>query len=183
MAVCTTVLPVVKADLCDQDIHFGEISMLLFTRLGDGLTDWTDDTEWATRMSNTTTGITALPTPPSLASIRQLFGLGSIAAPERTEIRLPRRTKAFTTPKYTWTFNVTDTGDENMTFARTLPVGGQTYSGWFGTEERLFGGNDGVQITITADPTIPENIDEIMVLTVTVAFEGTFPEVIDNPLV
>jgi len=182
MAVCTTVLPVVKADLCDQDIHFGEISMLLFTRLGDSLTAWTDHSEWATRMSNTTTGSSALPTS-GLASIRQLFGLGSIAAPDRTEIRLPRRTKAFTTPKYSFVFNVTDTGDENMAFARALPTGGQTYSGWFGTEERLFGGNDGVTMTITADPTIPEDVNDIMRLVVTVSFEGTFPAVIDNPLV
>lgn len=183
MAVCTTVLPVVKADLCDPDVHFGEISMLMFTRNGDGLTDWTNDTEWGTRMSNTTTGSTALPTSPSLASIRQLFGIGSLAAPERTEIRLPRKTKTYTTPKYTMTFRVTDTGTENMAFVRSLPVGGQTYTGWFGTEEVLFGGNAGVTITLVADPNIPENVDEIMVINVTISFEGTFPEMIVNPLV
>lgn len=182
MAVCTTVMPVVHADLCDPQVHFGEISMLLFTRQGDGLTDWTSASEWNGRIDNAATGVTALPTPPSLAKIRQLFGLGSLAAPERTEIRLPRRTKTFTTPKYTMSFRVTDTGNDNMAFVKDLPVGGQVYTGWFGTEERLFGGDAGMTITLTADPNIPENIEELMVIQVTVVFESTFPETIDNPL-
>jgi hypothetical protein len=182
MAVCTTVLPVVKADLCDADIHFGEISMLMFTRLGDGLTDWTDDTEWATRMDNASTGTTALPTS-GLADIRQLFGIGSIGKAERTEIKLPRKTKGYTAPKYNFTFLVTDTGDANMAFSRALPVGGQVYSAWFGTEERLFGGNSGVTMTVISDPTIPDNADDIMRLELTLSFEGVFPEVTDNILV
>lgn len=176
-------MPVVKADLCDPGIHYGEISMLMFTRLGDGLTDWTDDTEWATRINNTATGSTALPSSPTVAKIRQLFGIGSLAKPARSEIKLPRGTKAYTTPKYTFTFNVTDTDDENMAFVSALPVGGQVFSGWFGTEERLFGGNDGIEMTLIADPNIPDNTDDIMRIEITLTFEGVFPEVIDNPLV
>lgn len=175
-------MPVVKADLCDPDVHFGEINQLYFTRYGDGLTDWTDDAEWAGRLDNAATGITALPTPPAKAKIRTLYGLGSIAAPERTELRLPRRTKTFTTPKYSMVFRVTDTGDENMDAFAALPVGGQSYTGWFGTEERLFGGNAGVLITVVGDPIIPESVDELMTIQVTVTFEGIFPEVQDNIL-
>lgn len=182
MPVCTTVLPVVKADLCDPDIFFGEISMLMFTRLGDGLTDWTDDGEWTTRKSNTTTGTSALPTS-GLASIRQLFGIGSIGKAERTEIKLPRRTKGYTAPKYNFTFLVTDTGDANMAFSRALPLGGQVYTAWFGTEQRLFGGNGGVTMTVISDPTIPDSADDIMRLELTLSFEGAFPEVTDNVLV
>ncbi len=174
--VCTTVLPVVKADLCAIGAHFGEISQLYFTRYGDSLTDWEDDTEWATRLSNTT----VLPAPGTDAPIRQLFGIGSIAAPERATITASRGRTISTTPKYTLVFNVEDTGDENMAFAAALPVAGQQYAAWFGTEARLFGGDDGVLMTLIADPVIPESPDEIMKLQITLTWTGTFPAVTDN---
>lgn len=178
MAVCTTVQPVFHADLCDPQIHYGEINQLYFTRLGDSLTDWTDVSEWNGRLSNTT----ALPALPTLAKIRTLYGLGSIGAPERSEIRLPRKTKTYTIPKYSSVFRVTDTGQVNMDGFADLPVGGQVYAAWFGTEEVLFGGNDGVTMTIIGDPIIPESVDELMIIQVTFSWEGTFPEMQDNIL-
>ncbi|GAB4486556.1 MAG: hypothetical protein OHK0019_00420 [Saprospiraceae bacterium] len=179
MAVCSTVMPVLSAaDLCAQGTHFGEISAIRFTRWGDDLTDWTDDTEWNTRLSNST----ALATPPTLAAIRTLYCIGSVAAPERTEIRLPRRTKQYTAPKYSVQLRVYDTSDANMDAFRALPVGGQPFAVWLETEERMFGGNTGVFATLIGDPIIPESIDELMYLQLTVTFEGTFPEVQDNIL-
>ena len=176
LLVCTTVLPPTSADLCDINGYFGEINQLYITRYGDSLTNWEAPVEWAARLSNTT----VLPSSPTLAPIRTLFGIGGIAAPERTEIAVSRRRSIFTTPKYSFTFNVEDTGDTNMAFNNLIPVGGQQYAGWFGTEERLFGGNDGVLITLISDPIIPESIDELMKLQMTITWRGTFPEVTDN---
>jgi len=177
-APCTTVLPPTSADLCDINSFFGEVNQLYFTRYGDSLADWTDNAEWLTRLSNST----VLPAPGTDAPIRTLFGIGSLAPPERTEIPVSRRRSVFTTPKYTLIFNVEDTGDTNMAMVGLLPVGGQQYAAWIGTEESLFGGDDGILMTLIADPVIPESPDELMKIQVTLTFKGTFPAVIDNHL-
>ena len=101
-APCTTVLPPTSADLCDINSFFGEVNQLYFTRYGDSLADWTDNAEWLTRLSNST----VLPAPGTDAPIRTLFGIGSLAPPERTEITVSRRRSVFTPPKYTLSFNV-----------------------------------------------------------------------------
>lgn len=177
---CTTVLPAAHADLCDPQAYYGEISMLMFTRLGDDLTDWTDDAEWGTRIDNAT----ALPTSPTLAPIRQLFGIGTLAAPDRPELNLSRNRTLYGAPQFTLTFECDDTGDTNWnTLMSGLPTGGQEYAVWFGTEQRLFGGNTGIQATIVMDPNIPNSDEELMTITVTVTWKTTIPEVQDNILV
>ena len=183
MAVCSTVMPAVNADLCAPGVNYGQIEMLMFTRNGDGLTDFLDDTEWAARIDNDSTGTEALPTSGN-AEIRQLFGIGSLEAPERPEVTISRRRKVYADPKFTMTFAVDDTGDVNWnTFMRGLPSGGQVYSVWFATKTRIFGGNDGITATIVANPSIPESTEETQKIILTVTWEGTIPEAGDNPLV
>lgn len=182
MAVCTTVMPVVNADLCSPNTNYGQISMLMFTRNGDSLTDFTDDAEWATRIDNDSVGTEALPTSGD-AEIRQLFGIGSLSAPDRPEIDISRKRKVYGEPEFTLTFAVDDTGDVNWNdFMRGLPTGGQVYSVWFATEDRIFGGNDGITATLIANPEIPESAEELQKIVVTVTWKGTIPEVADNPL-
>jgi hypothetical protein len=156
----------------------------MFTRSGDGLTDWESAVEWAGRIDNAATGATALPTLPTKAKIRQLFGIGSLDAPDRPEIEISRRRKVFGDPEFSLTFQVDDTGDVNWNdFMLGLPSGGQVYSIWFGTEARLFGGDTGITATMTANPLIPESKDELMKIVITITWTGTIPSVTDNPLV
>jgi len=174
---CTTVLPIAHADLCDPQAFYGEISMLMFTRLGDDLTEWTSAAEWGTRIDNAT----ALPAEPALAPIRQLFGIGALAAPDRPEIKLSRQRKLFGNPEFTMTFEVDDTGDSNWnTLMGGMPVSGQEYAVWFGTEQRLYGGNTGIQATIVMNPNIPNSDEELQTISVTVTWKSTIPEVQDN---
>ncbi len=176
-------MPVASADLCAPNTHYGQISMLMFTRNGDGLTAVTDDAEWATRIDNASTGLSALPASPGLADIRQLFGIGSLTAPDRPEVEISRKRKVYGEPEFTLTFAVDDTGNTNWNnFMGGLPTGGQVYSMWFGTEERIFGGNDGITATLIANPEIPESAEELQKIIVTVTWKGTIPEVADNPL-
>lgn len=176
-------MPVASADLCAPNTHYGQISMLMFTRNGDGLTNVTNDAEWATRIDNASTGLTALPNSPSKADIRQLFGIGSLTAPDRPEVEISRKRKVYGEPDFTLTFAVDDTSDTNWNnFMGGLPTGGQVYSVWFGTEDRIFGGNDGITATIIANPEIPESAEELQKIILTVTWKGTIPEVANNPL-
>lgn len=175
---CTTVLPPTNAADCDYEINFGEINAILFTEYGDSLTNWTSATEWNGRIDNSTVYTNQDPAP-----IRVLFGIGGLGAPERGSITLSRRRKAYLSPKFSFVFRVEDTGDTNWDFMRALPDGGQTYSGWLATESKILGGNDGIKITIVADPNIPESIDEIWTINVTVSFEGSIPDMIDLPAI
>lgn len=176
-------MPVASADLCAPNTHYGQISMLMFTRNGDGLTDVTDDAEWATRIDNASTGLSALPASPSLADIRQLFGIGSLTAPDRPEVEISRKRKVYGEPDFTLTFAVDDTSNTNWNnFMGGLPTGGQVYSVWFATEDRIFGGNDGITATVIANPEIPESAEELQKIILTVTWKGTIPEVADNPL-
>lgn len=176
-------MPVASADLCAPNTHYGQISMLMFTRNGDGLTNVTNDAEWATRIDNASTGLTALPNSPSKADIRQLYGIGSLTAPDRPEVEISRKRKVYGEPDFTLTFAVDDTSDTNWNnFMGGLPTGGQVYSVWFGTEDRIFGGNDGITATIIANPEIPESAEELQKIILTVTWKGTIPEVANNPL-
>lgn len=177
---CTTVLPIAHADLCDPQAFYGEISMLMFTRLGDSLVDWSSAVEWGTRLDQAT----ALPAPGTDAPIRQLFGIGSLSSPDRPSIKLSRNRTLYGVPSFTMTFEVDDTGDDNWnTLMLGMPVGGQEYAVWFGTESRLFGGNDGIQATIVMNPNIPGSSEELQTISVTVTWKSTIPEVQDNILV
>lgn len=178
LMACTTVLPPTNAEDCDYELNFGEINALLFTEEGDGLTNWSSATEWNTRIDNTTAYTNQNPAP-----IRVLFGIGGLGAPERGSIKISRRRTAYLSPKFSFVFQVEDTGDTNWAFMRALPDGGQTYSGWLATESKLFGGNSGIKMTIVADPNIPESIDELMKINVTVSFEGSIPNMIDLPAI
>lgn len=177
-SLCSTVLPAVHADLCDDQAYYGEISRFLFTRLGDSLTDWTDDAEWETRIDNTT----AMPASPTLAPIRDLFGIGSIADPERPSTKLSRGRTKYADPKFTMVFNVDDTGAGNWAFLQAIPKGGQTYAGWFATEDRMWGGNDGIEVTVVADFSVPESSEELIKIKLTVTWKTTIPAIQDNLL-
>lgn len=177
MANCPgSTLPPTRASLCDYDINYGEISVLFITLFGDGLTDWTDEEEWDDRVDNTTAQVAQDP-----ALIRALFGIGGLGDPERATLKISRQRTAYGTPKFSFVFRIDDTGTANWAWMRAIPAAGQTFTGWFGTETSLFGGNNGVKMTLSPVPGIPESIDEAITINVTVAFEGSIPEKIAMP--
>ena len=152
--------------------------MMMFSRRGDGLTLVTDAAEWAIRLSNTL----VIPPVSGLSKIRQVFGIGGVAAPERNEVKYSRGRTIYTTPKFSNVFRVDDTGIVNWAFLRAIPVAGMAVSLWIGTATRLLGGNAGINAVIYGDPNIPESDEEFMTIDLTWTFEGVIPEMTSNPL-
>lgn len=176
---CTTLLPAVRADICTDGVHFGPIDALMFTRFGDALTDVSDDTEWDTRLDNST----ALPSLPTLAPIRFLYGVGTIPLPERTELTISLGRKKKSKPIHTMTFQVDDTGAANAAALATLQENGGVYAVWFVADGELYGDENGIKATISWDGRlIPDSTTAIQTIQITVTWEGAMPAPIASPI-
>ena len=176
---CTTTLPAFRADICTDGVHFGPIDALMFTRYGDVLTDVSDDTEWDTRLDNTTT----LPAPGTDAPIRYLYGVGTIPLPERTELTISLGRKKKSKPIHTMTFQVDDTGTVNAAALATLQDSGGVYAVWFIADGELYGPADGIKATISWDGRlIPDSTTAIQTIQISVTWEGVMPAPIASPI-
>lgn len=179
MAVaCTTSLGSVRADYCTTGAVFGRIDTIYFTRVGDGLTDWSDDTEWNTRLDNTTAAPSAGDYP-----IRYFNVIGSLAAPDQSEVEISLNRKVYSDPDFTIPFAVDDVGDLNYAFTQTLITNkGGVYACWWAGGGYMYGGTDGTDCTMTITPEIPEDRKDLMRLRGTLKWTGGLPARIANPL-
>lgn len=175
---CTTTLPSVRADYCTTGVVFGRIDTIYFTRVGDGLTDWTDDTEWNTRLDNTTAAPSAGDYP-----IRYLNVIGSLAAPEQQETEISLARKVYSDPDFSLPFACDDIGTLNYDFTQTLIANnGGVFAAWFAGGGYMYGGTDGTDVTMSISPEIPEDRKDIVRLRGTLKWTGGLPNRIANPL-
>ena len=179
MATCVVTLPAANADFCAPNAHFGRIDAILYTRWGDDLTDWTDDTEWDTRISNST----ALPSPGTDAPVRFLFGTGELPLPEAAEqeISLGRRVK--NKPVHTLPFNCDDTGNTNAALLAAMQETNDTYALWFLVDDQLYGGNTGFPATMSFNGRlIPGSRNEVQSINIVCTWTGVLTAPITSPI-
>lgn len=178
MAVCTVLLPSASADNCVVNAHFGRIDKVLFTRLGDDLTDDSDLSEWTTRKSNST----SLPSPPTLAPIRFLNVIGELPLPETTTLEASLGRKIISTPQHTITVDVDDLSTTNATLLNTLQGTSYTYAVWFVADGQLYGGTTGIEATMSfVGRIIPREKTALQTMRITINFEGNLPVPIADP--
>lgn len=171
MAVCVTTLPVAHADDCNLELHYGRIDAVLWTRAEttDGLTDASDDAEWATRISNTT-ALTASGTP---APIRYMYVLGEWPDPEITEIEASAGRTATSQPKHTLNLEADDTGDVNAALLAAENATTKRRKVWFLIQGQLWGGNDGYPMDMTfLNRLVPRNRTETQKIKIRLKYEG-----------
>ena len=94
--VCTTTLPAVRADYCTKGTAFGQINTIYYTRVGDGLTDWSSAVEWNNRLDNTTAAPSSGDYP-----IRYLNVIGSLTQPEQNQVDISLDRVAYSSPEFT----------------------------------------------------------------------------------
>jgi len=153
---CTSTLPAASFDVCAPETHFGQIKKLYIANDGYPLTDWTDASEWATRIDNASTSSNA---------IRELTIIGSLARAESSEKKISGGRTVKGKKTRTLSIKVDETNDINYEFLRTLECG-LSYRVWYATDDHLYGGNDGILMTLNIDEVIPENEEDY------VLFEG-----------
>lgn len=179
MANCTVTLPSANADYCNPNVHFGEISIFLWTRAADGdeLDDVTDDAEWTTRLSNST----SLPALGTAAPIRYLFGRGELPLPEQAEQEISLGRVVTNDPRHTMTFNSDDTGTTNAGLLAALQAQNYTYRYWFVADGQLFGGNTGFIGPVRFNGrVIPGSKDEVQTINITARWTGVITAPVDS---
>lgn len=181
MAVCTTTLPSANADLCTFNLYYGPIDKFMFTRAEatDALTDVTDDTEWTTRLHNTT----ALAASGTAAKIRYLYTIGEWPLPARTEQEVSNRRTSQTTPEHTITLDVDDTGLVNSALLTSLQNSTQYYKCWIESAGLLYGGNSGIEASVTfMGRVIPRGKTDKQIIQIQIKYSGVMPTPIATPL-
>lgn len=171
---CESQLPEVEFDLCNPDVHFGQISDLFITNIGYPLTDETDPVEWNDRLS------LAQSDP---AKIINLVGIGSKAAAESNIIEISKGRKVSGNKNHTVAFRIDEVSDKNYEMMRTFECN-KTVLAWYKTfEGKLYGGAAGIEASIMFDHVIPEDASALETLEGTLTWKAKFhPCRTDYPL-
>ena len=172
---CTGNLPMVKFSKCAPIILLSEITKLYVGKNSiQPFMDWTTASEWTTRLSETATDANA---------IRPITVIGDkpAAAPIKKEISNGR---TWTIGKdHTLNVKVDDVSDENYNFMRNSECGGQ-YRVWFETSGgMLYGGNEGIAVTLDLNDVLASGKDAIEELVGTATWRAQFhPERVKSPI-
>lgn len=139
------VMPAIVSEYCTDSVlsELSEIKQLLLVETdanGDAVivpTDYTDAADWATAMHNTTT-----------AKIRNLYGIGDIAEPEKITRTFYDNITKVVSRKFTLTFDVLDMAQVNYNAMRTLQCGGSLRMWVITRGNYLYGGPTGAFVNI-----------------------------------
>jgi hypothetical protein len=149
---CSVELPEVEFDLCNPDVHYGQISDIFITNVGNPLVDETSPSEWAARL--------ALPNS-NPSKILDLFVIGSKPAAEGTDVEISKGRTVTGNKNHTVNFRIDEVSDKNYNMMRQFECG-KTVLGWYKTYEgKLYGGNKGIVMSIKMNHAIPENASEL----------------------
>lgn len=171
---CEVALPAGKFDECAPEVNDSQINVLLIAK-GDAVPfeDWSDPLEWAARLDQAAVG----------DKIRKLTGIGSMAKPSAAVRNISNGRKLVTNRGRAVNFKVDETNQLNYDAMRGFQCGG-IYTVWYGTiGGLLFGGNEGIKVSIDAGEVLPEGDEEIMILDYLVEWKNKIsPERIVSPL-
>ena len=167
---CVADLPPVKFDKCNPVVLLSEITRVFIAKV-DAIpfTDWTEATEWVTRLSETTiTGNDY---------IRPLTVIGDKPAPTPTTKEISGgRTKTIN-KVHVLNITIDDVSPENHELVRQIECGNGRFRMWYETSGGLlFGGNEGIEVDITLDMTLARGVDEHMVYNGTATWKNRFTE-------
>lgn len=136
-------LPALPADPnCIAGYAKSEITMLIMIPDGASLpTDWTSKADWEDVLANDNTDNT---------KGKFLRGIGSLPAPEVTNIRIVDSVEVTTYKEYTITHKIRALSDEKYTFLKSLQCNPINYVFWFYTMgDYLVGGATGIRPIMT----------------------------------
>ncbi len=170
---CSTILPSVEFSLCDPSLHFGEIEHIYLAN-GDAepFTDVENLAEWTARLSQDGQEANA---------IRDFHVMADLPAASADEIVVSLGRKAYSPATHVINVDIDDVSDLNYEFARTTSCN-TIYKMWYATPDHIFGGTDGIDVTVNLRPVIERGQKSVNKLTGTITWESKFSaERHDNP--
>lgn len=159
------VMPAVKFDDSCPEVNQGEITAIYLALRGNGFTDWKLATEWTTKLAaidNT--------------KIIKLTVIGDKPKPAANQLDISNGRKVTLPKDHVVNFTIDETNKENHEAIRTLQCGGN-FDAWYETSGGLmFGGNEGLPVSLEADMSIPRERGGLMVYEGTMTWKAKYTE-------
>lgn len=172
---CTSALAPVLFSDCAPEVIASEIKRIFVAKSNASpLTDWTTATEWTERLEEATTTANA---------IRPLTVIGDKPAPSSVTKDISNNRKWVVGKDHTINFTIDDVSKENYEFMRSTECGGK-YRIWYETHGgMLYGGNEGILVTMVVDDVLNRGVDEIETLNGVITWRNKFtPERTPSPI-
>ena len=142
----------VDFDVCTPTYHWGEVSKIyLGSTSVPSFLNVASITEWNSILSDTEDD-----------HIRTLIVIGELGEPETVEVPTSGDRVAIGYRTYTLPFEIDETNDINYNFHLLLQCGGK-FKMWFETSDgMLYGGNDGLLVSLKTNQAIPRGRKELV---------------------
>lgn len=165
---CDADLPVVSFDKCNPEIHLSEIRRIFVAKLtAASFTNVALAAEWVTRLSETSVANDDV--------IRPMTVIADKPAPTPTVKEISGGRKITINKNHIVNITIDETSAINHDMVRALECGGE-FKIWYETAGGLlFGGNDGIECSISLDMVLARG-DEHMVYNGTCEWKSKFTE-------
>lgn len=151
---CSSALPIVNFDKCNPQVAFSEIRRIFLAKeTATPFTDWRLAPEWVTRISETDVV--------DDDTIRPLSVIADKPAPASIVVEISNGRNYTVGKDHTINYTIDDISELNYEFMRNIECGGK-YKMWYETEGGfMYGGNEGISVTLTGDDILNRGRTEI----------------------
>lgn len=172
---CDQALGTVLFDECAPNINPSEIQRVFISKANAApFNNWAQAQEWTDRIA--ASGATA-------NAIRELTVIGDKPAAASVTKDISNGRKYVVGKDHTLNFTIDDVSDENYEFMRSTECGGK-YRLWYETKGGyMYGGNEGIKVSIVMDDVLNRGVDEIETLNGVATWRNKFsPERVKSPI-
>jgi len=173
---CSNDVPAINMDECNPQVDFSEVDKVYMTAgitPGCGLTDWTDASEWTSRIDNSGT---------DTCDIREWWVSGELPEPEMNITEIDNEREIQSPMKFGLECQVFDLDTDTYDAMRHLQCGMRVLI-WYSAGNYLYGGSDGILATVVAVVPITKGSREANPGILRLKWEAAHnPERIDNPI-
>jgi hypothetical protein len=172
---CDSFLVDVDFNYCDPDVQFGEIDHIyLKARDGSDLLDWESLAIWTARL--------ALDPTADNDAVIDLTVMADAPPAETEEIEISDGRKIQSPSTFVINFDIDDVSDDNYELMRWLECN-LVVDMWYSANEVIFGGNPGIEVTLSAKYQIERGQKSLQKIVGTAKWESKFsPPRTANPM-
>lgn len=170
---CDSYVPAINMDECAPAVDISEVNKIYMTKEGEGLTDWTDLSEWTGRIDNDGTDDD---------DIREFWVSGEQAEPERNVTEIDNDREVSSPSSFEVNAEIFDVHTDTYDAMRQLECNFRV-TFWYAAGDYLYGGTDGITADIVVHYEITKGQKEINKIVMKLKWDAEHhPERITNPM-